>query len=185
VLVAVEQHAVRRGRQYQWSYHRIGNTYAPLRRALAHVVREYPFQTSTAQAQQVLDRVQATIETDLVTFQAAYRKLTTIHAPHAACHLCQTHCRYRFEATAATQRRELREGFEQVLTIPNDRQMWGELVEHCRGGAFQVVGIGKDELPADAIICYALHMTIELDLSLRARDKIMTNLSSLLVKSKP
>jgi hypothetical protein len=185
VLVAVEQHAVRRGRQYQWPYHRIGNTYAPLRRALAHVVREYPFQAPAAQAQQVLDLVQAAIETDLVTFQAAYRKLTTIHAPHAACHLCQTHCRYRFEATAATRRRELREGFEQVLTIPNDRQMWGELVEHCRGGAFQVVGIGKDELPADAIICYALHMTIELDLSLRARDKIMTNLSSLLAKGKP
>jgi hypothetical protein len=180
VLVALEQHAERRGRLYRWAYHRAGNAYAPLRRALAHLAQEYPYVTADpAQAQQTIEQIAAQIEADLQAFGAAYRKLTTVNAPYNACQHCQTHCRYRREAESVAQRREQREGFSQAWETPDDAQMWQRLAEHCQEGAFQVVGVSKAELPADAVICYALHAAHVMELSTKMQLKIVKNVAAL------
>ena len=180
VLVALEQHAERRGRLYRWPYHRAGNAYAPLRRALTHLAQEYPYITADpAQAQQVIDQISVQIEADLLAFGAAYRKLTTVNAPYHACQHCQTHCRYRHEAAQTAQRREQREGFSQALETPDDAQMWQRLAEHCQDAAFQVVAVSKAELPADAVICYALHAAQAMELSTKTQLRILRNVAML------
>lgn len=180
VLVALEQHAERRGRLYRWAYHRVGNAYAPLRRALAHLAQAYPYVAADpTQAQQAIAQIAAQIEADLLAFGASYRKLTTVNAPYNACQHCQTHCRYRHEAEQVAQRREQREGVSQVLETLDDVLMWQRLAEHCQESAFQVVGVSKVELPADAVICYALHAAQALELSTKMQLKIVKNVAAL------
>lgn len=180
VLVALERHAERRGRLYRWPYHRIGNAYAPLRRALAQVAQEYPYVAADpAQAQQVVDQIAVQIEADLLAFGAAYRKLTTVNAPYHACQYCQTHCRYRHEAAQTARRREQSEGFSQALETPDDAQMWQRLAEHCQDAAFQVVAVSKVDLPADAVICYALHAAQVMELSTKTQLRILKNVAML------
>jgi hypothetical protein len=185
VLVALEQHAERRGRRYRWAYHRVGNAYAPLRRALAHLAQEYPYVAADpAQAQQDIDQIAAQIDGELQAFGAAYRKLTAVNAPYNGCQHCQTHCRYRSEAEQVAQRREQREGFSQALETPTDAQMWQRLAEHCQDAAFQVVGISKADLPADAVLCYALHAAQVMELSAKTQLKVLKNVAAL-VKPAP
>jgi hypothetical protein len=181
VLVALEQHAECRGRLYRWAYHRTGNAYAPLRRALAQLAQEYPYVAADpAQAQQVIDQTTVQIEADLLAFGAAYRKLTTVNAPYNGCQYCQMHCRYRSEAARVAERRDLREGFSQALETPDDVQMWQRLAEHCQDAAFQVVGVSKTDLPADAVICYALHAAQVMELSTKTQLKILKNVAMLI-----
>ncbi|HRW46791.1 MAG TPA: DUF87 domain-containing protein [Caldilinea sp.] len=185
VLVALEQHAERRGRLYRWAYHRTGNAYAPLRRALGHLAQEYPYVAADpTQAKQKIDQITARIEADLLAFGAAYRKLTAVNAPYNACQYCQTCCRYRHEAAQAAQRRDQRESFGQALETPDDVQMWQRIAQHCQEGAFQVVGVSKSDLPADAVICYALHAAQVMELSTKTQLKIVKNVAAL-VKSTP
>jgi len=186
VLVAVEQHAVRRGHQYRWSYHRLGNAYAPLRRALAHIAREYPYASpDPTQTQQAIAQIAAVVEPELKAFQTAYTKLTTANAPYAVCYLCHTQCRYRFEAMQAAQRSDLRDLFTQALSTPDDTQLWHNLAEHSRAGAFQVVGVGKAELPRDAMLCYAIHMAQSMRVSTQMQAKIIKNVDALLAPPSP
>jgi len=185
LLVALEQHAERRGRLYRWAYHRIGNAYAPLRRALAHIAQNYPYAgVDAVQVQSLSQSIEAHIEADLLAFGAAYAKLTQANAPYSACYYCQTHCRYRFEAEQVAQRREQREGFSQALEISDDALMWEQVAAHCRDAAFQLVGVSKADLPADAVICYALHAVQAMALSARTQMKVLKNVVPL-IKATP
>ena len=136
------------------------------------------------QAKQKIDQITARIEADLLAFGAAYRKLTAVNAPYNACQYCQTCCRYRHEAAQAAQRRDQRESFGQALETPDDVQMWQRIAQHCQEGAFQVVGVSKSDLPADAVICYALHAAQVMELSTKTQLKIVKNVAAL-VKSTP
>ena len=178
---AVEDHAMRRGQHYQWPYHHAGNAYAPLRRALAQVARDYPYDADDAHAPALLDQLWAAVEADLRAFQAAYVKLTQAHAPYAGCSACATRCRYRVEAEQAAAQRDLREEFEQVFAVGGgDPQAFrARLAEHCRDGAFQVVGVAKADLPPDAVLCYALHAAREQRLSRAAESAILASLRAM------
>ena len=182
VLAAVEDHAMRRGQQYRWAYHRVGNAYAPLRRALAQVARDFPYAAPDAQVPALLDQLWAAVEADLRAFQAAYAKLTEAHAPYAGCSVCATRCRYRFEAAHAAARPDLREEFEHVFAATGaaaPQALWPRLAEHCRAGAFQVVGLAKTDVPPDAVLCYALHAAREQRLSAATESTMLAALKKL------
>ncbi len=62
---------------------------------------------------------------------------------------------------------------------PAGPPMWRQLVEHCQDAAFQVVGVSKTELPADAVVCYALHAAQVMELGAKTQWKVVKNVATL------
>lgn len=180
VLLGVHRHSMRRGRQYGWAYHRVSNLYAPLQKALAHLAQNYPYTlTDSTQIKNALDALTAQIGPDLQLFQTNYTKATESQAPFATCQLCQSRCRYRFEAAQIADHHNRRTEIREILKM-SVSAMSKALVEECREGALQMVQVSKTQLPRDAIICYAVHAAAAQKLSGAGQMSLVRKVGTLL-----
>lgn len=181
VLVAVERHSMRRGQQYAWPYHRISNVYGYLRRVLAEIARDYPYHvTDSNQRDQALRQLAAAVLPAALQFQAAYAKLTVMHAPYDLCQACKTCCRFRFEAEAMAQRADTQQALRRIFEIKDDKEMWKQLAEHCRHMAAQIVRSAGGQPPRDAALCIAIHCALGARFSPATQTKLVRNVIHLL-----
>ncbi len=181
VLIAVEEHSTRRGQQYRWPYHRIGNAYGHLRRTLSETARNYPYHvTDHQQRDHALRQLAAAVQPSAAQFQAAYGKLTATHAPYDLCHACATCCRYRFEAANIAQRSDSQAALRHAFETKDDQAMWKQLTDYCRNAAAQIARGPAGQPPRDACICVAVHSALVARFSPATQTKMVRNVVNLL-----